>query len=72
MHCTLTRADGARIHTNLALTPTRYSANALGGPDAATVSVSGDKNALWGGGFDKLSRGLYDDGSCINSTAGRQ
>lgn len=46
MHCTLNRADGARIHTNLTLTPTRYSAAALGGPDAATVSVSGDKNAL--------------------------
>ncbi len=46
MLCTLTRADGARIHTFLTLTPVRYGANALGGPDAATVAVSGDKNAL--------------------------
>ena len=46
MHCLLTRADGTQIHTNLILTPVRYSANALGGPDAATVAISGDKNAL--------------------------
>ena len=46
MHCTITRADNGRIHTGLNLRPTRYSANALGGPDTAEVAVTGDKNAL--------------------------
>lgn len=45
-HCTITRADNGRIHTGLDLRPTRYSANALGGPDTAEVAVTGDKNAL--------------------------
>lgn len=46
MHCTLARADNTNIHTSLMLAPVRYSASGLGGPDAATINVSGDKNAL--------------------------
>lgn len=46
MHCLVSRADGAAIHTNMTLTPSRYSVNALGGPDTATVNVSGDKKSF--------------------------
>lgn len=46
MHATLTRADGATIHTRLELRPMRYSHAALGGPVTAEIAVTGDKNAL--------------------------
>ena len=46
MHCTLTRADGARIHTRLDVRATRYSHAAAGGPDTAELVATGDKNAL--------------------------
>ncbi len=46
MNVVLTRTDGTAIHTALTVTPVRYSHAAIGGPDTATVSVSGDKNAL--------------------------
>lgn len=46
MHCSLSRVDGAPIHTRLDVFPTRYSHAALGGPDTAELVVSGDKNAL--------------------------
>lgn len=46
MHCTFTHADGAQIYSSLNVSPIRYSMNALGGPDTAELSVSGDKNAL--------------------------
>lgn len=46
MHCSITRADNARIHTRLDVQPVRYSHAALGGPDTAELVVSGDKNAL--------------------------
>lgn len=46
MYCVLTRADGAAIHTPLAVSPVRYSHAALGGPDAAEMTVAGANSAL--------------------------
>jgi hypothetical protein len=46
MHCILTRADGAQIYTPLTVAPVRYNHAALGGPDAAELRATGDKNAL--------------------------
>ena len=48
MKALLTRrdGDGTRVYTPLAVTPTRYSHAAIGGPDTAELAVSGDSAAL--------------------------
>lgn len=42
----LTRVDGECLYTGLTLSPVRYTHSARGGPDAAEIAVTGDKNAL--------------------------
>lgn len=46
MDALLTRTDGTRVHTTLAITPMRYSHAAQGGPDTAELAVAGDAAAL--------------------------